>query len=589
MTFSDDVRRRHDAIYADHVVPEFRFWQVGERLWAGRNPLSERDLRELAERGVTHVLDLREESEWNGPGRFGSEAVASAAAVGIERLNVPIGDFSAPGDAAFTRAAAWLDERFAEPGSVVFAHCRAGLQRTPTILAAWLARREGIGFGEAVERLRRDGYPGRPLPEQRLAAERWLESPAGRERSRAKVGPTLASRVSGDLSLTSRIRGDRSLTSRIRGSLLGGALGDALGAPIEFMQWPAIRAKWGPQGLTHFVPAYGVPPGVGAITDDTQMTLFTVEGLIRAGVRYEAKGLCHPPSVVHHAYRRWLATQGERREEAVSGRLPGDLSDLSEPSELDGWLIGERFLHARRAPGNTCLGALRERGGLGDAAKNDSKGCGAVMRAAPVGFLFGEGPRGMERVFALAVEIAALTHGHRSGQLPAGVLAAVIHQIAFSKATLEESLAAATTVLRDEPRHEETLAALTAAQALALKGAPSAEKIETLGGGWVAEEALAIAVYAALSHPQDLRAALILAANHSGDSDSTAAICGNLLGALLGEAALPADWLAELEGCEVIAQLADDFSRQLEGAAPNLAASSPRTPEADAWWARYPG
>lgn len=571
MTFSDDVRRRHEAIYADHVVPEFRFWQVGERLWAGRNPLSEQDLRELAERSVTHVLDLREEAEWNGPGRFGGEAVASAAALGIERLSVPIGDYSAPGDTAFTRAAAWLDARYAEPGSVVFAHCRAGLQRTPTILGAWLARREGIGFGEAVERLRRDGYPGRPLPEQRVAAERWLASPAGSERRRSNVGPTLASRV----------RGDLSLTSRIRGSLLGGALGDALGAPIEFLQWPAIRAKWGPRGLTHFVPAYGVPEGVGAITDDTQMTLFTVEGLIRAQVRYEAKGLCHPPSVVHQAYRRWLLTQGESW-----GGEPGDWSERSQP---DGWLIGERFLHARRAPGNTCLAALRARGSLGDPANNDSKGCGALMRAAPVGFLCGEGPRGMERVFALSVEIAALTHGHPSGQLPAGVLAAVIYQIAYRRATLEEALAAATTVLRAEPRHEETLAALAAAQALALEGSPSAEKLETLGGGWVAEEALAIAVYAALSQPHDLRAALILAANHSGDSDSTAAICGNLLGALLGEVALPADWLANLEGYPVIAQLADDFARQLEGAAPDLGASAPRTPEADAWWERYPG
>ncbi len=105
----------------------------------------------------------------------------------------------------------------------------------------------------------------------------------------------------------------------------------------------------------------------------------------------------------------------------------------------------------------------------------------------------------------------------------------------------------------------------------------------------MAEEALAIAVYAALSFPEDLRAALVLAANHSGDSDSTAAICGNLLGAVLGEEALPADWLAELEGRATITQLADDFARQLGGTAPDLGESSPRTAEADAWWKRYPG
>jgi ADP-ribosylglycohydrolase len=213
-----------------------------------------------------------------------------------------------------------------------------------------------------------------------------------------------------------------------------------------------------------------------------------------------------------------------------------------------------------------------------------------VMRAAPVGFLFGDDPlQGAARAFAMSVEIAALTHGHPSGQLPAGVLAAMIHLIAHQGATLEEALVTAISLLREKPRYEETLAALEAARLLAREGSPNAEKVETLGGGWVAEEALAIAVYAALSHSQDLRSALILAANHSGDTDSTAAICGNLLGAVLGEAALPEEWLADLEGREVITQLADDFLRQLEGRAPDAEAASPRTAEADAWWERYPG
>ena len=179
MTPTDDVRSRHDAIYSDPAVPAFRYWQLAPRLWAGRNPLSEQDLRELRARGVTHVLDLREEAEWMGPWRLGIEAVALAGEVGIERLHVPIEDCSPPGAAAFTQAAAWLDARFDEAESVVFAHCRAGLQRTPTILAAWLARREGIGFGEAVDRLRKNGYRGEPMPEQRQAAERWLASPEG--------------------------------------------------------------------------------------------------------------------------------------------------------------------------------------------------------------------------------------------------------------------------------------------------------------------------------------------------------------------------------------------------------------------------
>ncbi len=360
-------------------------------------------------------------------------------------------------------------------------------------------------------------------------------------------------------------------------------MGDALGAPIEFLQWPEIRRRFGPRGLEHFEPAYGHPPIPGAITDDTQMTLFTVEGLIRAEVRGEARGTSHPPSVVHHAYRRWLLTQGERWHEAEVA----DAAPAPAPWEPDGWLIREKFLHARRAPGNTCLAALRVPGPYGRLAVNDSKGCGGVMRIAPVGFLYraGEGVA----VFRMGVEIAALTHGHPSGQLPAGVLAAAIHAIVHEGRTLPEALDAATAILREAPAHEETLYPLSAARELAEQGEPTAERVESLGGGWVAEEALAIAVYAALSFPDDLRAALVLAANHSGDSDSTAAICGQLLGAALGEEALPADWLGGLEGRAVITQLADDFARQLAGEAPPMGEGRPSTPAAEEWWERYPG
>ncbi|MBP1643969.1 MAG: ADP-ribosylation/crystallin [Acidobacteria bacterium] len=108
--------------------------------------------------------------------------------------------------------------------------------------------------------------------------------------------------------------------------------------------------------------------------------------------------------------------------------------------------------------------------------------------------------------------------------------------------------------------------------------------MQTLGGGWVAEEALAIAVYAALCHPADLRAALRLAANHSGDSDSTASICGHLLGAALGEAALPADWLAVLEGRDVIRQLADDLLDEGLDLRPGEGSRGYA-----AWFRRYPG
>jgi hypothetical protein len=133
---------------------------------------------------------------------------------------------------------------------------------------------------------------------------------------------------------------------RVRGCLLGGAAGDALGAPVEFLTLDEIRAHHGEDGVTEMVAAAWP---AGSITDDTQMTMFTVEGLIRAVVRLHLKGICHPAGVVDHAYARWLATQGQRCPRWDRG-------------ELDGWLICLPGLHVRRAPGNTCLSAMEAEG-----------------------------------------------------------------------------------------------------------------------------------------------------------------------------------------------------------------------------------
>jgi ADP-ribosylglycohydrolase len=75
--------------------------------------------------------------------------------------------------------------------------------------------------------------------------------------------------------------------ARIRGCLLGGAVGDALGAPVEFLSLQEIRDKFGPAGIHDYARAYGRR---GAIADDTQMTLFTAEGLLRATMRWLDRG-----------------------------------------------------------------------------------------------------------------------------------------------------------------------------------------------------------------------------------------------------------------------------------------------------------
>jgi ADP-ribosylglycohydrolase len=345
--------------------------------------------------------------------------------------------------------------------------------------------------------------------------------------------------------------------SRVRGCLLAGAVGDALGAPVEFWSRDEIRARLGPGGVTGYLPAYG--RSGGAVTDDTQMTLFTAEGIIRATVRYAHRGIAHGPSVLQRAYARWLSTQGE-------APLP--------PEGQDGWLVHVDGLHHRRAPGNTCLAALRG-GEVGEVAKptNGSKGCGGVMRAAPAGLT------GLHAPFELGTMAAAVTHGHPTGYLTGGFLAKTVAGLLAGEG-LERALDAATAELRERPGHEETLAAVTAARA-------HTGDVEALGAGWVAEEALAIAIHCVLA-TDDLPAALLLAVDHGGDSDSTGAIAGNIAGTLYGEGAIPAEWLAPLELREVIEQVADDLLEAYHG--PGVGGEyEPIDDRLAAFMARYPG
>ena len=361
--------------------------------------------------------------------------------------------------------------------------------------------------------------------------------------------------------------------ARVRGCLLGGAIGDALGGPVEFDTVGKILAAH-PGGVRTFV-AGGPDWPAGTITDDTQMTLFTVEGLIRAGVRTD-RGIGFTVAVVHHAYDRWLDTQ----------LLPG-------PSgQLDGWLQAEQWLYARRAPGNTCLSALTQARQGGDAiqhfggqADNNSKGCGGVMRVAPFGLLPGTW-FDSDWVFNAAAQAAGYTHGHPTGKLASGALAVIVRELAQG-ADLGAAFDTAQAVLARHPHHEETSTALEAARRLAVEAGPGPATVERLGGGWIAEEALAIGVYAALAYPEPEQFvdALALAVTHSGDSDSTGAICGNILGTLHGETALPAELVFAVEGRGAILQLADDLVLEFTQTSRLHSEYGPST----GWERRYPG
>ena len=326
---------------------------------------------------------------------------------------------------------------------------------------------------------------------------------------------------------------------RFAGCFLGGAVGDALGAPVEFLSNRAIRERFGPGGIRDFAPAYG---RVGAITDDTQMALFTAEGLLRAWARQADRGLCNVSPVVHRAYLRWLTTQN------------GSAPDPYRMGNADGWLIGITALHSQRAPGNTCLLALQSsRLGTLEEPLNNSKGCGGVMRSAPVGLMVSDDP---EQAFHLGCEIAAITHGHPSGYLAAGYIAALIAWLVQGESLLT-AVDRCGPLLSAWKGHEEVSAAVDAALELSRAGS-GVENLVKLGKGWVAEEALGMSLYCCLA-ADDFEDAVILAVNHSGDSDSTGAITGNILGTALGMAAIPKRWSDAVELREETLQVAQDM------------------------------
>ncbi|WP_328611462.1 ADP-ribosylglycohydrolase family protein [Amycolatopsis sp. NBC_00345] len=367
--------------------------------------------------------------------------------------------------------------------------------------------------------------------------------------------------------------------SRLRGCLLAGGLGDALGNPVVSLSRHQIEAKHGPRGITEPVTD---ADGVAVVTSGTQMSLFTAEGFRNGYVQVSERGIDGAMSaLVREAYLRWLDTQDH----------PAPPPVLSADHRV-GRLRLEPWLYVRRTPGPECLSGLRsgqvvkpfaEPSGQPGPVNPGSKGYAAVVRSAPFGFL-GDAPY----AFRLAASCAQLTHGHPTGYYAAGAFAAIIAHLVAGE-SLDGAVLLALRELARHPGHEETAEALRHALDLAAEGEPTAEKVERLGTGRIAEEALAIGVYAALvpigsprvptgstqipaagaqvpigslQPEDDITARLCLSVNHSGAGDSTGSLCGNLLGARHGDVNLPWHWLSRLEGRAVIAQVADDFATE---------------------------
>lgn len=334
---------------------------------------------------------------------------------------------------------------------------------------------------------------------------------------------------------------------RFRGCLIGGAAGDALGYEVEFMREGQIFSRFGDDGITEYVLHHGK----ALFSDDTQMTLFTATGLLTGTTRGMTRGAMGSyASYIHKSYTDWLKTQEKRYP-------------LQEEYH-DSWLVNVPELFSRRAPGNTCLSALYEKEyGTLDHPINSSKGCGGVMRVASIGLYFNDKGSPVEEICRIGAEAAAITHGHILGWMPAAALVQIIHEVSQDDVSVREavqhSLDTVKAMWPETEKREYFIELMEKAVELAGQDIPDIGAIHQLGEGWVAEETLAIAAYCAVKYEHDFDKALIVSVNHNGDSDSTGAVTGNILGAKIGYESIPDKYKENLELKDVILQVADDL------------------------------
>lgn len=533
---------------------ERSYWVIPGQLMAGEYPAapdeteSFRKLDGLIRAVIKTVINLTEEHERNYDGIPLYDYAPYLANHGIEVHRKAIRDVSVPAKDEMDAIIELIDRSLKDNKPVYF-HCWGGVWRTGTVLGCYLLHKKMATKENVFEHI---NYL------KRTTSISNRQSPETEEQR--------------DFVLSYKQMYEKLPIENFIGCMVGGAVGDALGAPVEFNSINAIREVYGENGIEDYVE---FPGNTGEFTDDTQMVLFTAEGLLRTIHRETQKGIGGALLLImHHSYLRWLHTQNisVNRE-----NIRGGVYDIEK-----GWLLKQKILYKRRAPGNTIVSALSS-GHRGEMDKpiNDSKGCGTVMKIAPVGLiLYGQN----KDAFNTGCEISAITHGHPSGYLSAGFLASVIADITIGL-SLMSSIKNALAILRTWKGYEETHRAVEKAleqyrQTKHEKDKITPEDVEQLGGAWVAEEALAISLYASLIYENDFEKGVLLAVNHSGDSDSTGSITGNILGLINGYESIPLKWRRNLVGQEIVKEVAEDIFLQVKG----------NTFEMDEeWWEKYPG
>lgn len=185
------------------------------------------------------------------------------------------------------------------------------------------------------------------------------------------------------------------------------------------------------------------------------------------------------------------------------------------------------------------------------------------MRVAPLGT---RPYKPIEKLDYEGAELAAITHSHSLGYMTAAVLVHIINRIIYPKgrqtlkAIVEEARDTVACMFGADEHTHDMVRIINQAMMLAEGCGSDIDNIHSIGEGWVAEETLGIAIYCCLKYEGSFSKGVAAAVNHCGDSDSTGAVAGNILGALCGYSAIEDKWKNGLELSEVILEIADDLS-----------------------------
>jgi ADP-ribosylglycohydrolase len=287
-----------------------------------------------------------------------------------------------------------------------------------------------------------------------------------------------------------------------------GAIGDAFGYFVEFTTTKSIDYKFKNFSWEEALEKYSE----WRISDDTQMTLFALEAII-SYILDKDKPFKSLATDIYMGYGDWYNTQ--RLNVPI---VPDNKTSLMDFAEL----------YRMEAPGNTCMGALNSfQMGTINYPINNSKGCGGIMRTAPVAFIE---HMTLEEAFEYGAKQAAITHGHPEGYLSAGYFTALLKALIDKKYSLFATLGHLVMIAQKYPNSSNFIKYINKVEYYLTNEHDRLEKEElnnVLGEGWVGEEALGVAMYTAFKN-DNFKDCLVHASYHDGDSDSTASLAAQL-------------------------------------------------------------